>query len=219
MAYAPLPSKTASDTLTLSDYNKIKGNFEAGTPDIFAVKGDIAVATAADVAARLAVGANDSILTPDSAVAGGVAWQSVPACWVYRTTNVDPTPSSWVTLDLTSELSDTDGMHSNVTNPSRITIPAGGTGFYALGANVKFDAAAGTGQEYGVRLLVNGATIIAEERREWASTNAVVVNLAAMYPLTAADYVQLQVYTEKDVDVVAVSSYLPHLWAIWQRRQ
>ena len=45
MAYAALPAKIATDTLDLADYNKIKGNFEAGVPDIMTTKGDIAAAS------------------------------------------------------------------------------------------------------------------------------------------------------------------------------
>lgn len=46
-------------------------------------KGDLFVATADNVVARLAVGANDTVLTADSAQSGGVKWAtpSVPATY------------------------------------------------------------------------------------------------------------------------------------------
>jgi hypothetical protein len=42
-------------------------------------KGDIIAATAADTVARLAVGANDTVLTADSTTATGLKWASVPS--------------------------------------------------------------------------------------------------------------------------------------------
>lgn len=48
-------------------------------------KGDLFVATADNVVARLAVGANDTVLTADSAQSGGVKWATptvtVPATY------------------------------------------------------------------------------------------------------------------------------------------
>lgn len=44
------------------------------SPTIFDAKGDIIAATAADTASRLAVGANDTVLTADSSTATGLKW-------------------------------------------------------------------------------------------------------------------------------------------------
>jgi len=43
-------------------------------PTIFDAKADILTATAADTPARLAVGANDTVLTADSTTATGLKW-------------------------------------------------------------------------------------------------------------------------------------------------
>ena len=40
-------------------------------------KGDIFVATADNTGGRLAIGANNTLLTADSAQAGGVKWQAI----------------------------------------------------------------------------------------------------------------------------------------------
>lgn len=77
MAYTPVPSVSTGDTWSASQHNTyVRDNFAAGVPDIFTTKGDLAVATAADTAARLAVGSTGAILVADSAAAAGVRWSS-----------------------------------------------------------------------------------------------------------------------------------------------
>jgi hypothetical protein len=81
MAYTPVP--TAYDGApgwTARFVNTyIRDNFAAGIPDIFVAKGDIAGATATNAAGRLAVGANNTLLTADSAQTTGLRWQVDPA--------------------------------------------------------------------------------------------------------------------------------------------
>ena len=50
------------------------GSASAINPTIVDAKGDIIAATAADVVSRLAVGANDTVLTADSTTATGLKW-------------------------------------------------------------------------------------------------------------------------------------------------
>jgi hypothetical protein len=61
-------------------------------PTIFDAKGDLLTATANDTPARLAVGANDTILTADSAASTGLKW-AAPAgltytAWTPTTTGI-----------------------------------------------------------------------------------------------------------------------------------
>jgi len=57
MAYTPLPTVTTSELWTAANHNAyVKDNFDVGVPDIFTTAGDIVYATAANVAARLAIG-------------------------------------------------------------------------------------------------------------------------------------------------------------------
>jgi hypothetical protein len=60
------------------------GSASAINPTIVDAKGDIIAATAADTVARLAVGANDTVLTADSTAATGLKWSSAGITWTQR---------------------------------------------------------------------------------------------------------------------------------------
>ena len=224
MAYSALPSKTSSDTLDLADYNKIKGNFEAGVPDIFTTKGDLAAGTAADAADRLAVGANNSILIAKSGETTGLYWQPVHGARVYNSGNIDPATSTWVTLTFDSERFDPDGMHSTSSNTERLTIIGAGTGLYMVGGTVTFDTSGtGTGGSIkGVRIryTTSGPTTVTIAEHIIGSIHGffdITLSICTMYDApTTGDYFDMQVYTNTDVDVVAVGNYSPVFWAMWQ---
>jgi hypothetical protein len=80
MAYTAVPTKSPGDTWSADDHNTyVRDNFAAGVPDIFTTKGDIAVATAADVAARVGVlSTNGYVLMSDSGETAGVKWALDP---------------------------------------------------------------------------------------------------------------------------------------------
>lgn len=75
MAYNAVPTVTTGDLWTASNHNTyIRDNFAAGVPDIFTTKGDLAVASGANAAVRLAVGSNNQVLMADSGKTAGVKW-------------------------------------------------------------------------------------------------------------------------------------------------
>ena len=86
MTYSLVPTKVDGDLApSADDFNTyIKDNFAASVPDIFTAKGDLVAGTAARAAARLAAGANDTQLVPDSSQATGLAWLSLIAAQVYH---------------------------------------------------------------------------------------------------------------------------------------
>ena len=83
---------------TAANHNQyVKDNLASGVPDLFTTKGDIAVATAADVGARQGVGANGGFLVANSAVTNGLQWSDTFAGKVY----LNDTDNTFMTVGLT----------------------------------------------------------------------------------------------------------------------
>jgi len=220
MAYADIGDVSAGDPVTEAYLDQIRANFIASAPDAFTTKGDLFIATAADAGARLAVGANDSTLVPASGETTGLIWQIQPACRVYNSANIDPTPSTDYTMTFDSERYDLNTMHSTSSNTGRITIPAGGAGIYSIGGSAALDVSGvGTSIDCRLEILLNNATVIAREMRTSYRSNSddVQICISAHYLLAAADYLTLRVFTDVDVDVLAHSNSSPEFWACWLR--
>jgi len=100
-------------------------------------KGDLIAATAADTVSRIAVGANDTVLTADSSTATGLKWAAVAGGSSFAGTRLLKTSGNQSIADSTftavtwnTEVFDVGGYHDLSTNTSRITIPAGKGGYY-----------------------------------------------------------------------------------------
>ena len=222
MAYAGLPIKAVGDTITKPNWDTIKANFEATGVAIVTAKGDIPVATGAQVLARLGVGADDSRMETDSGEATGLIWQIVPSCRVYNNAAIDPATSAWVTLTFNAERWDTNGMHSTITNPGRLTVPAGGDGIYTIFGNALFDTSAvgGNTRYYGIRVRLGGATVIAQHgpAEYTMNTHDMALAINAQYSLAATNYVELQVFTTWDLDILVSGNISPEFGATLLRR-
>jgi hypothetical protein len=159
-------------------------------------KGDLIAATAADTPARLAVGTNGQVLTADSTASTGLAW-ATPAAGTFVGVSVSSTTdqtinnATYTALTWDGEYFDTDNYHSNVTNNSRITIPAGKAGKYLISGYVTYDN--GT---TGSRQLVI--------RKNGSSTYTQSLTAANFYPTGTVTYIA----------DLAVNDYIE--MAVWQ---
>lgn len=218
MAYADLGDVAPGDIIAETWGDQVRANFQAGVPDIFSAKGDLAGATGPDAAARLAVGADDSTLVPDSGETTGLAWQIQPACRIYRASD-QGVDAAWEAIVFGSERFDTDAMHS-AANQSRITVPAGGAGLYLIGANIEFEDPGSGGKDVQIRILLNGATVIAQSGKKEVVSGygPYATELTTLYSLSVADYVEVQAWAESALNVQYSAQYSPEFWAIWQRR-
>lgn len=97
------------------------------------------------------------------------------------------------TLSFTSERFDTNAIHDNVTNPSRLTCNT--NGYYHIVASVAFQANA-----TGIRrasLLLNGVTeIAAHDSPTIGVAYDTVVNLSTIYQLTVGQYITVRVWQD-----------------------
>lgn len=105
---------------------------------------------------------------------------------VYQTstTSLGPTPT-WVSIAFGAEHFDTDTMHDNATNNTRITITTAGK--YAVGGTVATDAST----SIGARIRLNGTTILARQV-QGNSNEGEGASLSTIYSFTDSDYIELQ---------------------------
>lgn len=109
-------------------------------------------------------------------------------CRVYKSSG-QTVGTTYTALTFDTESFDTDTMHDNVTNNTRITIPT--TGYYLIGGLCTTDANANG----GAQVRVNGTTLIGTNSNGNAAAS--VQNgghTSTIYNLTAGDYVELLGY-------------------------
>lgn len=113
-----------------------------------------------------------------------------PVCSVYHSTTQNVTTATGTVLSANSENFDNDGMHSTVTNNSRITIQTAGR--YQLQANVQF-AGNATGYRQ-IQFQLNGSTIFATDRQISVGTNDTIFSAVASRALVVSDYITVNVF-------------------------
>lgn len=147
----------------------------------------------------------------------GSSTGGAPACRVYAAASQTISDQTITAVPMTAERFDPQGMHSTVSNTSRVTIPAGAAGRYLIGGHCEWSAVSNAGRrELGVR--VNGDTEIA-----WTGTAATSgrtkQSIVTYYELAVGDYVQLVGWQNagESVDMVATGNFSPELWVVWDK--
>jgi hypothetical protein len=163
-------------------------------------KGDLVAGTAADAFSRLAVGANGTVLTADSAEATGIKWASPSAaafagCSLTNSANTALTNATNTAMPFDTETFDVGGFHDTATNNSRITIPAGKAGYYQFNAYGYFNGnATGSREMY---LYKNGASFVSSAVAIFdPNTQAQTANFSAVVSASVADYFTLIMYQD-----------------------
>lgn len=118
---------------------------------------------------------------------------AVPYCEVAATAAQSVLDSTLTYLAFASEVADTDSMHDNATNNSRITIPV--TGKYSFTATVPWDSMNATQFRLLIRIYKNRTDVLAHVDLIMPSaTQQPVLNCSGMASLTAGDYVEVAVF-------------------------
>lgn len=111
---------------------------------------------------------------------------------VHRTTSQPITNNTETFINWDNEYYDLGGMHDNVTNNTRLTVPTGKGGVYFISTQIAWESATGSGQtNREVRIYLNGTTRVAsvQDFREGSftqSAHGVVV-------LAAGDFIEVAV--------------------------
>jgi len=168
---------------------------QAGAVSPLTTKGDLYGFSTLD--ARIPIGANGTLLTADSTESLGLKW-AAPAgstfvgAMAFRASGQTLTNNTQTTMNFTSEQYDTNGFHDNSTNPNRLTIPAGKTGYYLVNLFIAFEGNASGTRSSAIYLdtgdLYCNATVPAAD----ATFGTSIFSSAVIY-LTAAQYVEARV--------------------------
>lgn len=222
MAYSDPGDAVPAAVITAAWGDAVRADVVESALGIVAAKGDLAVATALNVLARLAVGADATRLVADNGEVTGVKWQIVPAARITQNANQNVGAAAYASITFNTEAGagfyDTDGMHDNI-NPTRLTCVVGGDGIYSIKGNVEFDNNGGVGaQELGLRILLNNATVIAEV---YDNANEDKQNISLFvstdYELAAGDFVELQALTWNNDAIVFIANHTPIFSAMFLR--
>ena len=198
MSYTPVPTKTTGELWSADDNNTyIRDNFAAGVPDLFTTKGDLAVATGADVAIRLAVGTDGQLLTADSGETCGMKWSTPSTDQAYAKYKVSATRSmangAATIVNFDTSVFDSD---SAVTTGASWKFAAPHDGYYVVALMLLLESNAGwaANEYFEGDLYVDGAlvTTIARWTAQAAGTYIASVSGMAIVSLTAAQEVDIR---------------------------
>lgn len=166
-----------------------------------------------------------TVHSPTSGTTPPVAWgtdirnnlqilANPPGCIVSRSTAQAITTGTGTVIAFTAaDLRDTDAYHDTSTNPSRMTVPTGLGGLYAIQASLVF-AANATGQRT-ISLQKNGTTALTVAN-DFPFANAGIatgMTQTVWALLSAGDYVEVNVFQNSggNLNVTAAQASL-----IWQ---
>lgn len=125
----------------------------------------------------------------DAPSGGGAA--TFHGCAVESAVNQSIPSTTWTVVTFPAEVFDTDGMHDNSTNPTRITIPAGLAGKWSFTATTKL--AGGGGNLRAVAWKKNGADLDPRYGSNYgvpSPTDFTVRTVSVDLDLAAGDYIE-----------------------------
>jgi len=127
----------------------------------------------------------------------------------FNNANVSTTSPVVLVMPLNSEVFDTNSMHDNVTNNSRITVKK--TGIYIVNATVQF--AANISNQRFIRLLKNGAEIATQSTQALSGGTTTRLAISCVINAVPNDYFELAVFQNSggNLNVEYVANMSPYL--------
>lgn len=147
--------------------------------------------------------------SPSGGGGGGGGSVAFIGARAYNSADQSAGTAVWKTLAFNLEDFDTDDIHNNATNNSRLTCKTAGK--YLIGGVVRWSPNA-TGIR-SARIYLNGATVIAEVTDVNAGgADDIALDVQTVYDLAANDYVELQAFQNSggNLNVEAPS----HFWMV-----
>jgi hypothetical protein len=142
---------------------------------------------------------------------GMVAGPSGIYCRAYNLSSISIANNTVVVVSLNRERADTDSMHDNTTNNSRLTINT--AGFYVGGASVAWGSSTTGKREMWI--IVNGSVLICGMEIPAPATGGVNVTIPFGHYFAEDDYIEFQVRQASggSLDLDANPQEGPELWA------
>jgi hypothetical protein len=141
------------------------------------------------------------------------SWKLPDGARVYNSAAISVPATTYLALTFDSERYNNGGLHSLVTNPSRLT--AQRAGIYAISGHIRW---AGT-SSYQMILLVrlNGTTYLAGDSHVPTGTAPQAHAVATIYYLAAGDYVELVAYNGSGsaFSIAVAGNYSPEFAIQW----
>ena len=173
-------------------------------------KGDLVYASSSSQLSRLAVGSTSQRLRVNAD--GAPEWASPEVAKAYNDANQSIANTTWTVLALNSEVFDTNTMHDNVTNNSRITCKK--AGIYLVIGHAAFAANATGIRELAFKL--NGAAnyyCLTSVQAATAASEYTALTIATLIEFAVNQYVEFQVYQSSTaaLNIIYGANFSPYL--------
>jgi hypothetical protein len=183
---------------------------QVGATSPLTTKGDLYGFGTSD--ARIPIGTNNHVLTADSTQSLGLKWAApsggasfVGASAIASSNQVISTATfTQINFDGVDQF-DTDAFHDPASNNSRMTIPAGKAGKYAVYGRVNIDTTNNTGRRI-VEIYKNGSAI-ANMNIEVATVSDQTILTAGIVDLAVSDYIEIYFYQTSGVNLTLYGGY------------
>ncbi len=144
--------------------------------------------------------------------AGVLSWANTIGCRLIRGTAQTIANATWTAIQFDAEYFDTDTMHDNVTNNTRITIRT--AGYYMIGGCVEW-----VSNTTGMRLMQiwkNNAVVLTSAVHNSDQYGAAPGTLSTVHYLAVNDYIELLVYQASggNLNTATMYDYSPVFWAM-----